>query len=999
MIKISEEIKKLYIEDSTPIELEVRFNDNAFPTINGSDVLSEQMTLHESICEEEQLKFGGCNASSFELTVFNLNSGIKGYEIKPVLITNKTEIPLGVFYVETIEKYAGKDYKKLTAYDKMRYFDVDVKDWYDNLTFPISVKNFRDSLCEYVGVEQNEVTLIADNIMLTKELDSSSGINGLSLMKQICEISGVFGRMDRYGKFDYLSLESSMLLPADDLYPANDLYPSAGSGSSENSFNISTSLMYEHPLVEDFFTSNIDGVIIVDSEGAEYITENKGNPYFVQDNFAIIGQSYDTITQLAIDLAKKISNISYRPVNSSKIKGQPYVECGDFISGEVNGYGFEAYVFQRDLTGIKALRDAYICKGKELLENDMNGVTATLQRLNNSIGKTKVIIEKTEKGLRGEISQSLEESKQYTDSSASSTLDSANNYAQEAAQGAMNAANNNTNEKLKSYYTKTEADTKLEATANGFSAEITSTQKVLKEYADNAASSAQSEAISSANASTDKKLKNYYTKEENDNQFDATAQGFTAQISSTKEELQKYTDNSSSATLESANNYAQDAAQGAINAANNNTNEKLKSYYTKEESDLQIKASSDSLSSTISKTQSKWDLVSSDGKKDYRNKKVNYGFGKTTNGSELFVDSDGKYYYLDVSSGIMYQIIKLGGSGEDTQYGIEEQTQLRTIESHTSSEISQISNEIVLKVDADGKIVKVSLRGSETGTEFKVNADNIELSASDVINLLSGGTINLTASNINIGSEKTTITKEGKLTCEEAEIKGKVTLPDALYMIGKRGIFPIIQGDNGLESYKLVFRDLKNVKFMEVESSPQGDISESVSFKLETLFEKYARFRNGIRIGEDTDYAYATYNKAKKRIEFSGDIDVGGATQIATNKILWSGTTWPNETSTLNLLQKVTQQAKGIVLVFSTSSDLNDFQYVFIPKNHVIKHSGKSVYITLSDAMGNKMGKKIVYVYDDKIVGHAINDSATYTSDSGIKFSPNGFILTEVIGI
>lgn len=408
MIKISEAIKKLYIEDSTPIELEVRFKDNAFPTIKGSDVLSEQMALHESICEEEQLKFGGCNASSFELTVFNLNSGIKGYEIEPVLITNKTEIPLGLFYVETIEKYAGKDYKKLTAYDKMRYFDVDVKDWYDSLTFPISVKNFRDSLCEYVGVEQNDATLITDNIMLTKELDSSSGINGLSLMKQICEISGVFGRMDRYGKFDYLSLESSMLLPADDLFPANDLYPSAGSGSSENSFNIPTSLMYEHPLVEDFFTSNIDGVIIVDSEGAQVITENNQNPYYVQDNFVIIGQTHETIMALANALLSKISSISYRPINSSKIKGQPYVECGDFISGEVNGYGFEAYVFQRDLTGIKALRDAYICKGKEMLENDMNGVTAQLQRLNKTTEKVKTSVQVTEKGLESEVKRATD---------------------------------------------------------------------------------------------------------------------------------------------------------------------------------------------------------------------------------------------------------------------------------------------------------------------------------------------------------------------------------------------------------------------------------------------------------------------------------------------------------------------------------------------------------------------------------------------------------------
>ena len=408
MIKISEDIKKLYIKDGTPIELEVKFKDNAFPTIKGSDVLSEQMTLHESICEEEQLKFGGCNASSFESTVFNLNSGIKGYEIEPVLITKKTEIPLGVFYVETIEKYAGKDYKKLTAYDKMRYFDVDVKDWYDSLTFPISVKNFRDSLCEYVGVEQNEVTLIADNIMLTKELDSSNGINGLSLMKQICEISGVFGRMDRYGKLDYLSLESSMLLPADDLFPANDLYPSAGSGDSENSFNISTSLMYEHPLVEDFFTSNIDGVIIVDSDGAQVITENNQNPYYVQDNFVIIGQTHETIMALANALLSKISSISYRPINSSKIKGQPYVECGDFISGEVNGYGFEAYVFQRDLTGIKALRDAYLCKGKEMLENDMNGVTAQLQRLNKTTERVKTSVQVTEKGLESEVKRATD---------------------------------------------------------------------------------------------------------------------------------------------------------------------------------------------------------------------------------------------------------------------------------------------------------------------------------------------------------------------------------------------------------------------------------------------------------------------------------------------------------------------------------------------------------------------------------------------------------------
>lgn len=591
MIKISEAIKKLYIEDSTPIELEVRFKDNAFPTIKGSDVLSEQMTLHESICEEEQLKFGGCNASSFELTVFNLNSGIKGYEIEPVLITNKTEIPLGVFYVETIEKYAGKDYKKLTAYDKMRYFDVDVKDWYDNLTFPISVKNFRDSLCEYVGVEQNNVTLITDNIMLTKELDSSNGINGLSLMKQICEISGVFGRMNRYGKFDYLSLESSMLLPADDLYPANDLYPSAGGGSSENSFNIPTLLMYEHPLVEDFFTSNIDGVIIFDSDGAQVVTEYNQNPYYVQDNFLIMGQTHETIMSLANSLLSKISSISYRPINSSKIKGQPHVECGDFISGEVNGYGFEAYVFQRDLTGIKALRDSYICKGKEMLENDMNGVTAQLQRLNKTTERVKTSVQVTEKGLESEV-------KRATDA-----------------------------------------------------------------------------------------------------------------------------------------------------------------------------------------------------------------------------------------------------------------------ESELSTRIEQTEQQIILRVNSSGKIVQVSLIGDTgSGTEFKVNSDNINLSANDVINLLSGGTINLTGKNIAITSDNFSVTKEGKMTCQEADIRGKVTLPDALYMVGARGTFPIIQGNSGLESYALVFRDLKNTQFMKVESYPQGEDLD-ITIYLDT------RFRQSIEVIGSTTLASSPIIGSDKEIK------------------------------------------------------------------------------------------------------------------------------------
>ena len=68
------------------------------------------------------------------------------------------------------------------------------------------------------------------------------------------------------------------------------------------------------------------------------------------------------------------------------------------------------------------------------------------------------------------------------------------------------------------------------------------------------------------------------------------------------------------------------------------------------------------------------------------------------------------------------------------------------------------------------------------GTEFKVNADNIGLSANDVINLLANGEINLTSKNISIISDNFSVTKDGKMTCKDANITGTFVTSDAFWM-------------------------------------------------------------------------------------------------------------------------------------------------------------------------------------------------------------------------
>ena len=106
----------------------------------------------------------------------------------------------------------------------------------------------------------------------------------------------------------------------------------------------------------------------------------------------------------------------------------------------------------------------------------------------------------------------------------------------------------------------------------------------------------------------------------------------------------------------------------------------------------------------------------------------------------------------------------------------------------TSSQYEQTNKSIVLKVTDKGKLVQVSLGSDpEKCTEFKVGANNIELSADEVIELLSGGTINLSAGEgitieapnfqlskdiIKILTKNFTLDEEGNVTAANITITG-----------------------------------------------------------------------------------------------------------------------------------------------------------------------------------------------------------------------------------
>ncbi len=94
---------------------------------------------------------------------------------------------------------------------------------------------------------------------------------------------------------------------------------------------------------------------------------------------------------------------------------------------------------------------------------------------------------------------------------------------------------------------------------------------------------------------------------------------------------------------------------------------------------------------------------------------------------------------------------------------------------NASISIDKANAEIVLKVNSDGKIAQVRLDGdADEGTVIELDADAINLKASDILNLLAGNEINLTANNININSTNFKVDKDGNIIATSGTFGGTV---------------------------------------------------------------------------------------------------------------------------------------------------------------------------------------------------------------------------------
>jgi hypothetical protein len=441
----------LFKKDTVDKQLSIVSDDGKI-NITNTELHQEKFELTESLCSEQELTFGSCEAAMIKFTVSNTFLPMKGrWMTVRMSLGGHADIPFqfGRYKVDSDTPTADRTCRDVVAYDALYdILNADVAAWY-NTVFPshkeqqkdkdgktttvtvydpVTMKQFRDSFFKHFGIEQADIILVNDGMSIEKtvavtpssetssdtEESSTIGesVSGKEVLSCICEINGCMGHMGRDGKFHYIYLEQEIqgLYPRNDLYPADDLFP-----RDPKSTQIGKGF-YVTATYEDYLVKTINKLQIREQKNDIGVIVGTGdNAYVIEDNFLVYGKGTKELKSIANNVLSKIRGIVYRPFTAD-CKGNPCLEVGDAVRLPTRYELIESYILKRTLKGIQALRDDLEADGEEYRTNGANGIQKSILKLKGksnvlerTIEKTQSTITDVEKGLQSQITQTATE--------------------------------------------------------------------------------------------------------------------------------------------------------------------------------------------------------------------------------------------------------------------------------------------------------------------------------------------------------------------------------------------------------------------------------------------------------------------------------------------------------------------------------------------------------------------------------------------------------------
>lgn len=374
MLNVDEATRLLYEKDGMHKNMRIYFPGLDL-TFDNSQIVSGTFQFVESIQSNTSLEFVGCIATSVSIELADITVDVKGQWMEIyVSIEGTEEIPLFHGIVDSASKEAYKNHKRIEAYDVLYSLSlIDISSWYNNHRKTNVEKLFYD-LMEYLGVEVGYVKFVNGGLpAYCSESQLAESLAAIDLLKSICQINAVFGRINRYGQFETFSIDNS---------------------GATKPYEIQSYEPFEH---EEYTVQPIDCVVIRNSSSDGGIGFGEGsNRYVIEGNMFAMDWTSTEITQAVERIYDLVSNITYIPFEGDTY-GLPFIECGDQISfldvdlSDLSATRKNFYVFTRTTSDVNSMRDNFVAEGEETYAEIKSTVDTDLSSLKNQMGEYSLI--------------------------------------------------------------------------------------------------------------------------------------------------------------------------------------------------------------------------------------------------------------------------------------------------------------------------------------------------------------------------------------------------------------------------------------------------------------------------------------------------------------------------------------------------------------------------------------------------------------------------------
>ena len=378
MIDISSEQKRILLENGVIKNWQIVVYEDNEPayTIPTQNMVDDSLSIKEAICSAQTLDVGACEAAVLQIKLANLDvTALKDKKIVVKLNASDgettIELDMGTYHIDDVPHENNTWFYQLTAYDNMVLFDVKVHDWYSSLKFPMTLAQFRNALCDYVGVETApEQHLPLDDLVIRKSEGVNVNLTGRQALRAICEINGAFGHINRQGQLVYLRLGTESVITFSEA--GTDHYK--GSATHEN-----------------WIVPEIDAAIaysIANEQGVVYPSSGGFNALMLSDNFLCYDLTDTELARVARTMYEAFEGITYT-AHSTPIVGRPWLEVGDRITLDSDGEQIGTYIFERTISGFQALTDKLSAKASDERKEDKSSTQQQIERLKRDANEIK----------------------------------------------------------------------------------------------------------------------------------------------------------------------------------------------------------------------------------------------------------------------------------------------------------------------------------------------------------------------------------------------------------------------------------------------------------------------------------------------------------------------------------------------------------------------------------------------------------------------------------